>query len=125
MDEPATQNDLPKPNALTIAGAMRDLGRDIHLEVLASLARSSKCVRDIAEEIELSLSDVSKSLRQLHQYGFVDFRRVKNRHMYRLTRRVVVRNGDTRSVELTVRAQDGSMLTIRHGIDRPVGPDRE
>jgi DNA-binding transcriptional ArsR family regulator len=115
MDEPADQHEPPPPTVESIAGAMRDLGRDIHLEILSSLARSRRCVQDLADDIELSLSDVSKSLRQLQQYGLVEYRRDKNRHIYRLTNRVTVR--DDEHVELTVSALDGSTLTIRQGIE--------
>ncbi|MCP3902754.1 MAG: winged helix-turn-helix transcriptional regulator [Planctomycetes bacterium] len=117
MDEPADQHEPPPPTVESIAGAMRDLGRDIHLEILSSLARSRKSVRDLSEEVELALSDVSKSLRQLQQYGLVEYRRDKNRHIYRLTDRVTVRNDETQYVELTVSALDGSTLTIRQGIE--------
>ena len=64
----------------TIAQIMHALGHEIDWEVLICLVHQPHPVKRIAEALELSASEVSKSLRRLREHGLVRATRQKTYH---------------------------------------------
>lgn len=96
----------------SVITVMHDLGREIHWEILGCLIGSAKCVSRIANELELSASDTSKSLSVLAEYGLVHMDREKTAHIYRPSALVTVSSIGEAVVRFV--GKNSSILSICH-----------
>ena len=64
--------------------AMRDLASGLHWRIVAALAVHSRSVCELAAELSVRQSTVSKSLDRLRHYELVDYECKKNEHVYSL-----------------------------------------
>lgn len=84
------------------ADLLATLSNPIRLEILASIAKAEKCVSDIAQELQLDASTVSRSLAILSERQLVDCRPIKTRRIYRLSDAIVASDqGSTLRFDIT------------------------
>ena len=88
--------DVSRCESLT--DAMHQLGQDIHWEVLACVAFTSRTVSEIADELELDLTTVSKSLKKLRSFGLVRSTRAGVHHYQSVNSDVVMVRSPTEVV---------------------------
>ncbi len=92
---------------------MHALGADRHWEVLASVAQEPKTVSAIAEELELAMSSITKSLSRLAVYGLVGYEPFKNRRIYFANPSVVkICNGEELKVDLLFSEHDSIRVSM-------------
>ena len=84
----------------------------VRLEILTRLAKSPKDVSSLSKEMNLEVQAVSHHLRPLLKTGLVEFKQVKQKHVYRLSERVTTfARGE--KVQLQIATSDGNELELR------------
>ncbi len=74
----------------------------VRLELLQSLLHSSKDVSTLADDLDVDIATVSKSLRILRENGLVEVHRWKRNHMYAVNRKL---EGSLRGPFMRIRAR--------------------
>ncbi len=84
----------------------------VRLEIITRLAKSAKDVSSLSKEMNLEIQAVSHHLRPLLKTGLVEFKQVKQKHVYRLSERVTTfARGE--ELHLQIATSDGNELELR------------
>ena len=84
----------------------------VRLEIITRLAESAKDVSSLSKEMHLEIQAVSHHLRPLLKTGLVEFKHVKQKHVYRLSERVTTfARGE--KLHLQIATSDGNELELR------------
>jgi DNA-binding transcriptional ArsR family regulator len=99
----------PCPHARKL---LKLLGCEVSLEILVQLANNEKDVSEVARDLELDVTTISRGLKALHGFAMVEVKRVKSQHLYRLAPGIKVSVNGV-NVCVTAKAADGARLVLR------------
>ena len=97
--------------ALSVGDVLTILASDIRREILVSLARGAKDVRELTIDLNRETAHVSGNLRVLRNARFVTYDRDSKRHVYELGAGVLARN-DKSHIQHVIHTRDDCALTL-------------
>lgn len=98
--------------ALSVGEVLTILASDIRREILVSLARGAKDVRELTIDLNRETAHVSGNLRVLRNARFVTYDRRSKRHVYELGAGVLARNNNKSHIQLVIHTRDDCALTL-------------
>ncbi len=99
------------PSCASLTSLSSCLAHRIRLEILRTLAESSKDVSTVAEELQLGIDTISHHLRLLRKCGFVQVEAIKQKRIYSLARRVIT-SVSGKILNITVDGSNEEGITI-------------
>ena len=100
-------NTIPRSAAVDLFAC---LAHELRLQILRKLADSPKDVSSLAEALDLEIDRVSHHLRPLRACGLVEFSRIKQTHVFRLSEGVMASSEPDDKLHFDVSSAEGDQL---------------
>jgi DNA-binding transcriptional ArsR family regulator len=106
-------------SAATVPDVLGAVASRVRLEILMSLARATKDVSSLAEDLEFASHTVSHHLGILHAFRLVEYEPLGTRHIYRLGPRcsLTAKGG---KLHLAVTGTEGLEFELRFPADKAI-----